>query len=196
MLINLKRLLISHNLLTSIGCLLDLVSLEHLDVSFNLLEDVNPSFLPHSLRTLVLTGNPLTKEDVLKKQISERLPSLEYIDSTFLKEKAYKRLDESSIETYESRLDSLFAKCRVPTVLKNAEPIDKRNSQVKNNATMNLIKEGFDWEPSRAPTQQATESANKLRTDYLVEHNLAKLTFDANLQAFKNRYELRKQPPS
>lgn len=188
MLINLQRLSVSHNELTEIGSLLDLKKLEYLDLSYNSLVDISPSFLPDSLKAVLIEGNPLRDRDSLIRRLLDGLPSLRYIDGQLIRPLSPNELSKDVIERPIIKLDEGFLQARYQeSSRENLRNKESMLSTVKN-STKSLIGDSFASDLIETPVTEAQEAAEKMRYRFLMEHTLLKTEFDSKFQPYEDRH--------
>lgn len=188
MLISLKWLSISHNELTDIGSLLDLKKLEYLDISYNQLEDINGSFLPSSLKAIVIEGNPFKDRNALNSYLLDRLPNLRFIDGQLLRDSPSYDFKKDEIERPVAKLEESFLEARLKET--NRETLLNREQMLPTakNSTKSLISQSFASDLIETPATEAQEAAEKMRYRFLVEHTLYQTEFEGKFRPFEDRH--------
>lgn len=188
LLINLKRLVISHNKLEEITNLLDLKKLEYLDLSFNMLVDFNASLLPSSLKSILIEGNPLKDRRAFIEYLLDRLPYLTFIDGIRVREIPRKDFKPDQLEKPLARIEDklLSAKFEESTreTLKDRELL----LASAKNSTKDIIGQSFAASQIDTPMTTAKEAADNMRYKFLLEHTVFKTNFEDRLKPFEDRH--------
>ena len=188
LLINLKRLIMSHNELTEIGNLLDLKRLEYLDVSFNRLTDLKAAFLPSSLKAVLVDGNPLADPKSTDTYLTDRLPNLQFVDGRLVRQQSPGAFKDDDIEKPISKVDQSFLKARFEESSTSTLVGRQELLQSARNSTKTLISDSFALDFIETPAIDAQEAAEKMRYRFLLEHTFLKTEFESKIKPFEDRH--------
>lgn len=188
LLVNLKRLSVSHNELTDTGCLLDLKKLEYLDITYNQITDINGSFLPSSLKAILIGGNPLKDREALIKRLVDRLPNLFYVDGELVRESAQMDLKYDLAEAPVTKVEQSFLNAKFEESSRDTLSIDDPTGAGASNSTRTLISDAFALDLVNTPVTNAQEAAEKMRYSFLIEHSLFKTEFESKFRPFEDRH--------